>query len=285
MLTSCLGAKKAGMRKVAATAAAIQAADEAKLANISGEKNEKLESGKIDSTIFANINAKLVTYRKLQDSVTTAINQIQLAASNKKVFRKSLGELEEKKLFLQAFIDSAGIRLRRFNLISDGLDVAEQHEFDLAAFFGPGKYKIPEDKIDIAHKSFAPIVDSLINFYNKYPDLDKTATLIILGFADGQGFSEESEFYQEMSAQNAGAAVPKEFLNMRLSALRAEELGNTMEIVLKRNIDKYEERKTDFSFVEKGKGENFPNAKITNYSEVDERRRIVLLYWNILPKN
>ena len=37
-------------------------------------------------------------------------------------------------------------------------------------------------------------------------------------------------------------------------------------------------------FFKNGKGEEYPNKKIKNYMLDDERRRIVIIYWNALPK-
>ncbi len=81
-------------------------------------------------------------------------------------------------------------RLKIYLMIEDGLNIADFELFDLAAFFGPGIFIIPDEKTELAHTFFSPIVDSLKLFSNKYAEIPRTATLLILGFADGTGFSE-----------------------------------------------------------------------------------------------
>ena len=41
--------------------------------------------------------------------------------------------------------------------------------------------------------------------------------------------------------------------------------------------------KLNFKFYGYGQGETYPSKKITNYQEDDERRRIVLIYWSVIP--
>ncbi len=282
---SCLAPKKAMMRKLALDAKEVQQTEKKEILQIETEKNKKLESGDIDSIINANINNTLARYSRQQDSVLANIMFLEQAAGSRKNYKKSLGGLQAKQTSLRDYIASCAIRLRRYTLIDDGLNVAKQHEFDLGAFFGPGKYKIPEDKIDIAYTSFSPIIDSLIKFYGQYNDVDKVATLIILGFADGQSFNTESDEYKEIAALVKTDQYVKELYNQKLSELRAESLGNTIEAILKKRIKGYDEKNPDFLFAEKGKGEQYPSKKITDYRDDDERRRVVLFYWNILPKD
>ena len=41
--------------------------------------------------------------------------------------------------------------------------------------------------------------------------------------------------------------------------------------------------KLKFNYYGYGQGETYPSKKITNYQEDDERRRIVLIYWSVIP--
>ncbi len=284
LFTSCLGPKKAMLKKLANDAKQVQVMEKKVLQHISNKKSEKLDDGSIDSIINTNIINSLARYNNQQDTAAAIINFMEQAAASRRNYKKSLGQLQLKETTLTNYIAAAAIRLRRYTLISDGLDIAKQNEFDLGAFFGPGKYKIPEDKIDIAYASFSPIIDSLITFYNKYDDVNKVATLVILGFADGQNFNTESDVYLETAQQIKNENPPKEIVNQKLSELRAENLGNTIEAILKKRIKGYDEKNPDFLFAEKGKGEQYPNNKIKDYKDDDERRRVVLFYWSILPK-
>ena len=74
-------------------------------------------------------------------------------------------------------------------------------------------------------------------------------------------------------------------LNRELSRLRAEAMSAALHQL-------YEQRKSRFLNpalleavdIKIGMGEAFPNPRITDYQTDDERRRIVLFYWSVLPK-
>jgi len=40
----------------------------------------------------------------------------------------------------------------------------------------------------------------------------------------------------------------------------------------------------NFNYYAEGKGEELPKGKITDYKVNDERRRVVLIYWTVLPE-
>jgi hypothetical protein len=74
---------------------------------------------------------------------------------------------------------------------------------------------------------------------------------------------------------------PKD-LNKELSRARAEEVKKLFETYAGSRNDKgiYKKR---VIYIYEGKGEQFPDPKITDYTIDDPRRRIVLLYWTIFP--
>lgn len=282
---SCLKAKQAALKKVVNTAKLAKDADAAALAAMAAKKDAKLQEGKIDTTINSKIESKLKSYALKLDSLGVAIAFLERASNFKPLFLDSKPIIEKQLSFIKSYNESAGARLRRFKMIDEGLNWAKLHVFNLAAFFGPGKYQIPEDKMPLADKSFSPILDSLVTFYNEYKDVERKATLIILGYADGTGFNPASPTYKEISTLLNDSAPAKEILNKKLSELRSDNFGDVMELLLSRKLDAYDSLKpVDFVFVETGKGEEFPSKKIKDYKVNDERRRVVLFFWNILPK-
>lgn len=169
-------------------------------------------------------------------------------------------------------------------MIQEGLNIADYHLFDLAAFFGPGKYIIPDDKTDLALASFAPIIDSVVVFSNKYNTIPKTATLVILGFADGAGFATEGPLYDTLTALIGKTVLSKEELNQKLSELRAQELIKQLTKVFLQKAPLFKDiDKTKIEYIGQGKGETYPLPTIKNYEVDDARRRIVLCYWSVLP--
>jgi outer membrane protein OmpA-like peptidoglycan-associated protein len=164
------------------------------------------------------------------------------------------------------------------------LNLADFSLFSLAAFFGPGKYIIPEDKDQLAVQSFSPIIDSLINFSNRYSTVNRTATLVILGFADGAGFDTTSELYDTLITLAGKSEATKQELNQKLSELRAKELIKKLTTSFLQKAGSFQDPdKLKIEYLGQGKGEEFPLTSIKNYQDDDERRRIVLCYWVVLP--
>jgi hypothetical protein len=245
----------------------------------------KKASGKMDEIIEARVSRRLNTYKSGIDSVLNEINQLEKMFDDEEWFRKNyrteiLSGLERLKTISGAY----GERNIRYRMVDDGINVANFRLFDLAAFFGSGKYKIPEDKETEAQQSFAPVVDSLILFSNKYQDIFRTASLVILGFADGTGFSSSGPLYDTLTTLLGKKEAAKEELNMKLSALRAEELIKQLNIVFEQKDKLFSGRQNlSFEYIGQGKGETLPLPTIKDYQVEDARRRIVLCYWIVLP--
>jgi hypothetical protein len=76
----------------------------------------------------------------------------------------------------------------------------------------------------------------------------------------------------------------KDELNSALSALRAEQISKLLNQMLKTRYPDFKSiDKIVFETVEAGQGEKFPDPAITNYMANDERRRVVIIFWSILP--
>lgn len=166
-------------------------------------------------------------------------------------------------------------------MMEDGLNTATYTLFDLAAFFGPGKYAIPPDKVELAANSFSPLVDSVLSFYNKYKNFSQKATLVILGFADGAGFDTHSALYAELAGLIGRTEVAKVYLNKKLSELRAETLITQLQSQFMKKLG---DNNSKVEYLGQGKGEQYPLKSVTDYRLDDERRRIELCYWAILPE-
>jgi hypothetical protein len=174
--------------------------------------------------------------------------------------------------------------MKVYLMLEDGVNTANYTLFDLAAFFGPGVYSIPAGQEQLAAQSFMPLVDSLISFCNRYDSTSRTATLVILGFADGQNIGAGTALHDTLSSMLATPDAAKEVLNKQLSELRALELIKQLTAMFKqkvpaiKNIDQL-----NVEYIGQGKGEEYPIPTIKDYKEDDERRRIVLCYWAVLP--
>lgn len=284
-ISSCGTQKKmAATQKALAAVKEVQATESGKLNAVSGNSVSKLNEGKIESTIKSLIDNKLGQYSQMIDSIKNVIHGIETMMDDKKAFRKNYKEvviptLDSLKNSNSQFAD----RLKIYLMIEDGLNIADYHLFELAAFFGPGVFNIPEDKTELAHTLFSPIVDSLKIFSNKYADVSRTASILVLGFADGTGFS-EGPLQDTLSTLIGNSSATKEQLNQKLSELRAEELINQLRAIFLNKAGEFSNtEKLNVKYFGTGKGEAFPLPTIKNYQVDDDRRRIVLCYWVVLP--
>lgn len=286
VLTSCVGNKKiaAAKNKLNGIEAQIQK-ENSEIKDISHAAGEKLQANKIDSNILNRIDKRLAKSKAGLDSAMQQVGQLNNILQDKKIARKSYRSIIIPVLdSLQKQSDRYAGRLALYLMVRDGLSVADFKQFDLAAFFGPGKYQIPDDKTDIAALSFSPVVDSLMVFSNKYSQYPRTATLIILGFADGTGITSGSELYYTLLDELRKPQADKEELNQKLSELRAKELIKQLtNLYLKKAGGFNEVEKLKIEYIGQGKGETMPIASIKDYTVDDERRRIVLCYWAVLP--
>lgn len=285
IFASCTGSKRAAIRKELEAAKNMGNNDAKKITEIDNKKIEKFAEEKIDSLINSDIEKRLKAYKFKLDSLSVSINFLDSVIKSGKLFNKNRAEIFKQLKIIRNYKNNSVIRLRRFEMIDEGLNIVEQHLFNLAAFFGPGKYEIPSEKLPEAENKFTPILDSLTSFYYKYKDVERFGTIRILGFADGTGFNKESEIYKTLTSLLNDSSASKESINIKLSELRAKSIANLMESILSKKITNFNSIKDlEFIFLETGKGENLPSKKITDYTADDERRRVVLLFWSILPK-
>jgi hypothetical protein len=135
--------------------------------------------------------------------------------------------------------------------------------------------------IATAKKAFVPVFDKMMAFAIKYSGKQLQATMVVLGFADEQGYTEDSPLYKDLSSAIQSANPIRQQLNIEISKRRAttiskilKEISDNMLIV----------QKLEVQFVAQGRGEHRPNPSITNYTPDDERRRVVIIYWSVFSK-
>ena len=114
--------------------------------------------------------------------------------------------------------------------------------------------------------------------------MPRTSTLVVNGYADGQSIDTASELYQTLLSYLKKPDAERKQLNWALSELRAKEISDLLGRLLEQKKEAFKQTdKLNFSFYGYGQGETYPSKKISNYQEDDERRRIVLIYWSVIP--
>lgn len=246
----------------------------------------KLEDGEIDDEI-----EKIFTFNALlvQKNIAARDSIIRLNATNDKVLKETLksdlkGETNVfSELRAKAIDDSLTLVM-----IQEGIRNSSIYKIPNEVVF-EGGYKISEKNIPKIQQFFEPILDSIIVSANRYVNKKLRIKIVVYGYADADPISTKSKLYSEVVQSLYHETVDSSILgnssrlNLELSRLRAEEVGNLVNTMIFAKLDYITGVKSIFVDLRKeGKGEEFPDNKI-KYSELDARRRIVKFYWKILP--
>ena len=141
-LTSCIGNRKiaAAKNKLKGIEEQMQT-EKAGIKAINSMADVKLQSNKIDSNIMHRIDGRLAKSGALLNAAQVQINQLNEILKDKKSTRQNYKSIVLPVLdSLQKQSDLYAERLSLYLMIKEGLSVADFKLFDLAAFFGPGKY-------------------------------------------------------------------------------------------------------------------------------------------------
>jgi len=283
-LVSCRTAKKAQFSAILQSASEQQKKEDEKIDRLDKKKDAKIAEGNIDDSIAYFIDQRLVRYQRRIDSINSAINELKKKIDNRKTFRKEFKIIQARIILLDSFTKNYQSREYVFYMIDDGLDKTKRTLFNMAAFFGPGGYTIPEEKFALAREYFSPVIDSLLKFSNQYSGISRMATIVLNGYADATGIAEGSALYNLLAGRLNKTTATKEELNAALSELRAENLRIFLnKIMFERTAEFLNYHTLTFENIKRGLGEILPDPGIKDYQVDDERRRIVLCYWSVLP--
>lgn len=289
LITGCYQARKSQFDASVSPLQHLVVNEDSILSNLRVQAEDKLQSQAIDTANHDLIIQKIETFQKRTDSLRMELAILQTIADNRKSLRKNYRKFVATTYDSLANIvqDTASTekRYQVYGMLQDALTSARQNLFYLAAFFGPGEFTIPDSSFAFVDSMFAPLVDSLISFNNRYKDVEKVATLSFYGYADGQPIAMESALEETLRALTTIEGSSSAALNLALSHLRSQAMSKAIhQMLAKRKGEFLRPERLHLIDVIQGKGEAYPNPSITNYQLNDERRRIVLFYWSVLPK-
>jgi hypothetical protein len=244
-------------------------------------REEKTAIGELDDTSSLAIKKLLdkeVAYSRYRED---SLAKMQAKLSEKRV------KIRDYKNMLTIITSGDSVIVLKMETVDFVDQLLKQQtfiKFNTATFFPPGGYIIPDEKKQDAKKAFSPLIDSLIFFVLRFPKFTLYPSIVASGYADGQGFA-PGALVEKLNANLGKTDASKEELNMELSRLRASEVSGILYEIFKDKIAGLSKASmVESKFYQTGKGEEYPNKKIKNYMVDDERRRIVVLYWNALPK-
>jgi hypothetical protein len=284
---SNLAGEKKALTVILNNASSQQEKDATKIGDLDKTKSSLLQFGTIDDSTATTIDSRLIKYQRRIDSITNEIKSLQTSIASPEEYSKNSTIIKSRVTLIDSVVNKNAVaRQYTFSMIEAALKKSTKTLFSLAAFFGPGGYAIPEEKYKQARQYFSPVVDSLIKFSNQYATLPRTATILVNGYADGTEIPKTSKLYPILTKYLETENPTKEALNSALSALRAQDLSALFtRIINERSAEFVALPKIIFENIEVGRGEQLPDATIKNYKEDDDRRRIVIVYWNVLPND
>lgn len=283
LCTSCVSNRKiAEMKKIIKEKKVVEQDLAAKISLLDAFRINKSVVGELDDKSNQSISNVLELEKKGTQQRTDSLNSMEAMLSGSK--RIKIKDFENITTVVAVSNNVTEVKSESINFVDQLLKQQTFVKFNTAAFFNAGGFKIPADKMDEAKIVFAPIVDSLIVFVKKFPKYKLNSSIIASGFADAQGFGAGS-LVDLLNSNMGKTEATKEELNAELSRLRAEEVSTILTDIYNDRIKNLSQSgQFNTQFFKMGKGEEFPNKKILNYQTDDERRRIVVIYWNALPE-
>lgn len=249
----------------------------AEIAKAESANKNKLDSKEIDEKSSQSIGTYLDSIKKVTQN---HINDNAVVASGK-VSHNNINSVANK---VKQLLSEAKNNLGNVELINDLLGTNTFTRINLSSLFGPGEFKPDNNFISSKRPLFEPIADSIMKFASKFPNKKLTASIIVLGYADAGQINPASSLAKELviSMNNNSEATSAE-LNKELSRLRASVIADMMKTIT-------EEKKAGQAIFSKfavetiaqGRGEELPEPSI-KYTANDKRRRIVKVYWIVLP--
>jgi hypothetical protein len=248
---------------------------------------EKLNNGETDSILKDNVDEVLSTLNANLDTIQKRIAMLETFLKNKSNFSDSKYYIRVAPYVKN--LDSFSLMNQKreliYQLVIESINTKAFNLFKLGAFFEPGVYNIPLSEQPHIATMFSPVLDSITLFANKYGSVPKVVRLVFVGYADESPIMPEGTLYKQLSRFSNQSDPSREELNRVLSQLRANEMMRNMKLVIGNEINDFNEiNKLRFNYFNYGRGELLPSSKITDYKKDDERRRIVMFYWSVLPQ-
>jgi len=247
-----------------------------KIDSLDRQRISKASAGSIDETTDS---VTKVYIQRLKDSVNTRLeyfNAIVHRPKNKSTKADALKYLASVK---QQYDKD----LNNVIFLDDLFKASTFNRLNTAAFFGPGEYELDDSSAANASVIMKNIIKEAHDFSAKHADRKLKALFIVLGYADEQEISKGTDLYNKLAPITGSKKPDRQHLNTELSNRRASSIKNILKNQYKLVFPANEGYLFSSSFIATGKGEQLPTGDIKNYQSYDERRRVVLLYWSILP--
>jgi hypothetical protein len=248
----------------------------AEIAEAENANKNKRDSKEIDEKSSQSIGTYLDSIKKVTQN---HINDNAVVASGK-VSHSNINSVANK---VKELLNEAKNNLGNVELINDLLGTNTFTRINLSSLFGPGEFKPDVNFITSKRPLFEPIVDSILKFAAKFPEKKLTASIIVLGYADAGQINPASSLAKELTVSMENKEATSAELNKELSRLRASVIADMMKTITnEKTAGQSMFSKFVVETIAQGRGEELPETSI-KYTANDKRRRIVKVYWIVLP--
>jgi hypothetical protein len=203
---------------------------------------------------------------------------------------KSLGLTPEGKNTINQFTIMIVSTLRSVETMKRLYNLDKFNRYNSALFFEPGEYVIPEKNVARIIEGLEPLLKDVLYAINNDTNRQVKIVIGVYGYSDDQDVLVGNKLYNDLiskinsdTAKEAYSNLPlSQQLNYKLSQLRAENLT----IRISRELDKRRNQKKNKDLLYEvnwiGLGNDVP-AGVENPQKSDPRRRIVAIYWDVMP--
>lgn len=244
-----------------------------------GLRKKRQDQNEIDSTTDARMQKFIGV---ANEEINKAVAQNQILIGQTVVNREDWDQLKKGLSFARS---TSKLISDKVSLISDLMNRNAVVRLDQDLIFEPGKYTANPDVANSIAKIFEPAAKEIDYFIQKYPDFPLSLVITAKGYADATTISEGSSLYKDLYSRLRlkGTEPDAKELNKELSRARAEEVISLLKKYTQgRSVDGGNVKNILYLF--EGKGDSFPDPKLTDYKVDDKRRRVVLLFWGLFPE-
>ena len=277
---SCVPQQKVtNTKKELAAVDSTMSGQQVSLTKLGEQVRDKQELNEMDDTSSARIHAYINRTFSEIDSLKKD-HQIRIGESvvNRSDWESLLKTLSYARSASKTINDKI---LFLTDLISQNTVV----KIDQDVLFEPGSYSVSPSMARTIEKIFEPAALEIDRFTKKYPDFPLSLVITAKGYADATTISEGTNLHRELTKRLAlsGADRDNKALNKELSNARAQQV---IELFKKFATARAGSQGyiRNILYLHEGKGEAYPNPKISNYAIDDPRRRVVYLFWSVFPE-
>lgn len=287
VLSGCGISKKATIATEKITSAKLTIIrDSLFIDTLQSKLEQQIANNNLDTAVKDQIFSVITKLQNDLTKIEETINAADLIAQNKSTFRGKKYQAYTSNYLrpLDSFKLKENFRERIYQLLNEAVTIEAFRKYQMGAFFDKGAYKMPLTALNQISTYFQPAIDSIISQSNRYSDIRRRIYIVLVGYADGVAINPNTPLYKMLTAYSNTTNPDKEHLNLILSTLRANELLHHIKFLVKENAGNFKGfNQLNIGYVGYGRGEAFPFKNITDYREDDERRRVVVFYWSILP--